>query len=140
MGALVAHLPGLAAGRPGGLPRRHAPRQAAARHNPWTTTGVPLSAVPPSPSSPSWLLPQHSGTWLLLREQLVAPLMVPIEAPLEVKPDTATGVVLMPPIEPSPSWPLELSPQHSTWLVNSVAQAEAPPPPMATTPPVRPLT
>ena len=46
-----------------------------------------------------------------------------IEAPLDVNPDTVTGVVLVPPIEPSPSWPAMLSPQHWTCPVNNAAQA-----------------
>src|SRR5689334_1143793 len=127
-------------------PRWRSGPRAPPSYSPCTATGVPLSvALPlvPSPSSPTVLSPQQNACWLVFSAQAAAP--NPSETPIQPlleKPGTATGVSLIAgvPTEPLPSSPTLLSPQHSTWPVNNVAQTVESLAAMATTPPVSPVT
>src|SRR2546427_654717 len=78
--------------------------------NPTTSTGVEVSVVVPSPSSPSPLFPQHFAPPPTVRAQVwEAPATIAV-AP-EARPETLTGVDLNL-VVPFPSWPKSLAPQH----------------------------
>src|SRR5438094_10599196 len=91
--------------------------------SPETSTGVNRALVVPSPSSPSWLYPQHLTPPALVSAQVWEPPAAAMAVTPLVRPDTGrigTGGSI--PV-PSPCWPQPSAHQHST------------PPPLVTAPP-----
>src|SRR5215218_3498430 len=86
--------------------------------SPDTVTGTLLFVVPPSPSWPKKLSPQHFTAPELVTAQVWSRPALTATTPL--RPETATGTLLSV-VPASPSWPLALWPQHLTvpTLVNA---------------------
>jgi hypothetical protein len=102
-----------------------------------TATGDHELPVAPFPSSPWAPGPQHST---VLPDNTAQAQLLPTEIPVTlVSPETATGVVEQakesqasgPVVEPTPSSPSELSPQHSAPPPETTAQADSKPTEMA---------
>src|SRR5438067_2906773 len=82
--------------------------------SPLTSTGVELLvAVLPSPSWPPPSSPQHLAAPTLVTAQAWVPPALMATTPLP-RPVTSTGVDVLKPACPLPSWPAALLPQHFT--------------------------
>src|SRR5437764_14580026 len=102
---------------------------ATASVRPVTETGLALGVVEPSPRLPTPLEPQHFTDPVRSRAHVALP-WAAAATPFD-RPVTATAVVLHadppqsfgPVVDPVPSWPYVLSPQHFTVPPERTAQA-----------------
>src|SRR6185312_7082045 len=85
---------------------------ATPEDSPTTSTGACRVVVVPSPSSPWLLSPQHLTAPAAVTTHTCIPPTEMETAPRE-RPTTSTGRALST-VDPSPSWPARLSPQHLT--------------------------
>jgi hypothetical protein len=110
----------------------------APEDRPDTLTGVALLVVDPSPSWPMLLPPQHVTPPLVVMAHVWSP---PAEIAMtpEDRPDTLTGVALLV-VDPSPSWPMLLPPQHFTPPLVVMAHVWSSPAETAVTPAESPDT
>src|SRR5438477_460533 len=114
---------------------------AAPPPKPLTSTGVELlvKVVVPSPSWPTTSLPQHLTAPALVTAQVWSKPALTATTPVP-SPLTFTGVDVLEPAFPLPSWPAALSPQHFTAPALVRAQVKFRPALTAATPLPRPLT